>query len=759
MKNELIDLYQRQFKIQDNNNKNQKDNLSINIHFMNGCFIELSADNNDEYYCQMVDQRNGAIIYSVNLKSGHWAKASLEYFVDWKILISKDGELLRTYKFNAENKVVLLSFESKSLGDTVAWFPYVEEFRKKHKCNLVVSTFWNDMFKDNYPNIKFINPGESVSNPYAKYDLGWFWDGDNINKRKNPRDIRLISLQESATDILGLNHKEIKPKLVIPNEERRIKEKYVCIATQSTSQAKYWNHKDGWVKVVDYLKSRGYKVVDIDKYAIFGNGDCMNHIPKNAINKTGELPIQDRMVDLKYADFFIGIGSGLSWLAWGVGTPNIMISSFSKPFCEMRSNCIRVYNDHPNSGIFNRIDNGGKSKFDASDWNWNPIVDCKSFDDWHEFETITPEQVMNSIDRMITGIETGKYVNRWKENEIQSQPLSSPSFMPEVKLRAKQVLYLNSRSIGDTISGSPIVNKLHDIYKEKIDVYTHHKEIFKNNSKVNCVYDIEESSLETINHNYDENNIHKTFMNVGNKINGIELRHNVCDIRQHHAIDLGFMLTPEEMSCEFYADDYEEIKNLPKKYVAIHPTKTWKSRSWSQHNWQQLIYSLNQKNISVVAIGKTSSELGFWGKTKKPLLDIVIKDGLNLMDKTTLSQTWHIIKNADMVITMDSGILHLAGTTDTHIVQIGSSINPKFRAPYRYGNQDYKYNYVRGGCDWCASDMKWGVREWGTIQSVPPVIDCLPQRYSDDYPGDKRNFNKCHPQFQEVWGVCKDILK
>ena len=424
MKKELIELYNKEFKMSDNS-ENLKTKVTVNYNFMNGSFVELSVDDTEEYYCQMIDKRNNTVVYDVKLRNGTWAKASLEYFVDWKILLSKDGEVVWSHEYNAENKIVLISFESKSLGDTVAWFPYVEEFRKKHKCNLVVSTFWNEMFEDNYPHIKFIKPGESVSNPYAKYDLGWFWDGENVNPRKNPRDIRLISLQESATDILGLPHKEIRPNMVIPDEPRRRRGKYVCIATQSTSQAKYWNWKGGWKQVIEYLKNMGYQVVDIDKYAIFGNGSCMNHIPENAIDKTGELPIQDRMVDLKYADFFIGIGSGLSWLAWGVGTPNIMISSFSKPFCEMRDNCVRVYNEHPNSGIFNRIDNGGKSKFDASDWHWNPISECKTFDDWHEFETITPEQVMNSVDRMITGIESGKYKNRCEENEIQSQSLSS----------------------------------------------------------------------------------------------------------------------------------------------------------------------------------------------------------------------------------------------------------------------------------------------------------------------------------------------
>ena len=125
--------------------------------------------------------------------------------------------------------------------------------------------------------------------------------------------------------------------------------------------------------------------------------------------------------------------------------------------------------------------------------------------------------------------------------------------------------------------------------------------------------------MTNIKHNYSEDNTHTTFTEVGQKINGVELKHNVCDIRQFHAINLGFMLTNEEMECDFFPNEFEQIKNLPKKYVVIHPTKTWKSRSWSQHNWQQLIYSLNQKNISVIAIGKTSSELGFWGKTKKPL--------------------------------------------------------------------------------------------------------------------------------------------
>ena len=61
----------------------------------------------------------------------------------------------------------------------------------------------------------------------------------------------------------------------------------------------------------------------------------MGNTPPNGMSdKTGDHPIEDRIIDLKYADMYIGTGSGLSWLSLAVGTPTIMISGFSAPFCD-----------------------------------------------------------------------------------------------------------------------------------------------------------------------------------------------------------------------------------------------------------------------------------------------------------------------------------------------------------------------------------------------------------------------------------------
>ena len=35
-----------------------------------------------------------------------------------------------------QGKTVHIIFQSKGLGDTLAWFPYVEQFRVENKCNV-----------------------------------------------------------------------------------------------------------------------------------------------------------------------------------------------------------------------------------------------------------------------------------------------------------------------------------------------------------------------------------------------------------------------------------------------------------------------------------------------------------------------------------------------------------------------------------------------------------------------------------------------
>lgn len=307
-------------------------------------------------------------------------------------------------------------------------------------------------------------------------------------------------------------------------------------------------------------------------------------------------------------------------------------------------------------------------------------------------------------------------------------------------------IILSCRGLGDILSSIPTIRYVHKTYKYKVPVFTYNTEIFKNFPYVD-VYEFDEYEKYK-----DEFEIISTFQ-IHDNI------HTKVDIRQLHARKLGIELLPTEMHLEYYPDD-EVIEDLPYKYVVIHPVKTWPSRTWNPYRWQKLVDKLNNENIKVVAIGKDSSEIGTYN-TEKPSFDIEIarNKGINLINKLSINQTWHVLDRAEMIITMDSGILHLAGTTDTYILQLGSSINPKFRSPYRKGKQDYKFTYVLGDCNlFCASDSKYAVKFNGKHNILPPVPFCLE---NPETIGDKDNLDidiyKCHPSEDKVFYEIIDL--
>ena len=92
--------------------------------------------------------------------------------------------------------------------------------------------------------------------------------------------------------------------------------------------------------LVDYLNEKGYKVVCIDKHKTFGKLECWNTVPNGVIDKTS-CSIEEAINLLNYADFHIGMSSGLSWLSWGVGIPVLLVSPkpYSQCCCSQQQSC------------------------------------------------------------------------------------------------------------------------------------------------------------------------------------------------------------------------------------------------------------------------------------------------------------------------------------------------------------------------------------------------------------------------------------
>jgi autotransporter strand-loop-strand O-heptosyltransferase len=373
--------------------------LKINIHNIDGLFVEVLDTKQGKFEVSIIDDDTNEIVYNAVISNNNWCKVGRKWYTNWRVVIKdlKDDKVFYNELFSLVGKRVLISFESSSLGDTLAWIPYTYEFAKKHKCKVIVSTFMNHLFKGVYDTdglVEFVDPSSKVDNLSALYRLGWFYDGDTemYDGTKHPCQFREQEMQKTASDILGLEYSQIRPKVVNSKVRYTNNKKYICIATHSTTQAKYWNYEGGWQKLVNMLRADGYDVMLISKE----RGEYMGNRPiKNVIDKSGDYPLVDRINDLRNASLFIGLGSGLSWLAWACGVPVVTISGFSYPYTEfLGDDIVRIFNNNVCGGCFNR------RRLDASDWMWCP--DHKNTE--RQFEctkTITPEYVYSEISKLL----------------------------------------------------------------------------------------------------------------------------------------------------------------------------------------------------------------------------------------------------------------------------------------------------------------------------------------------------------------------
>jgi autotransporter strand-loop-strand O-heptosyltransferase len=287
-------------------------------------------------------------------------------------------------------KTILIQLYSNSLGDTISIMPCVEYFISKTQDNVVlkVNPRFHFLFINSYPTIKFYQENEHFD---KKIELHY-----NFN----------LPLQTGFAQQLGfIDWTYVRPKVDITIKERPIKSKYVSISIHSTSQLKYWNHPSGkesqptspyWTELNGLLRKSGYTPVVVERDEMFGKSPFMNGMPSKSNNKIG-LNLEDTINHIYHSEFFIGLSSGLSWLAHAMGKKVVMISNFSDENHEFDLSCDdykRITNKSVCNNCWGQVNK--EFKFESSDWYWCP----KHKDTPRQFEchtSITPEYVFEQI--------------------------------------------------------------------------------------------------------------------------------------------------------------------------------------------------------------------------------------------------------------------------------------------------------------------------------------------------------------------------
>jgi autotransporter strand-loop-strand O-heptosyltransferase len=356
----------------------------IIVSYLEGPKVEILGDNDQKYFIEFIDGNTNQVIFSDNITNNMWTTCGRKYYIPWVIKVN--GEIVD--KLDLTDKRVLITLESNSLGDTIAWTPYAVEFAKKHNCKVIMSTFHNEWFKglEAYKDIEFMELGSSTP-CVAVYRIGWFKDDKGLwnNKEKHPNQVNLYPMQQTATDILGLDYKELNYGLNFQKGKRPLKGKYVVIGPHSTAGCKEWPHHN-WITLVKLLNQSGYQVVTLTKHKL--------DIP-GAINSWNQ-PFKSVANYMLHADLFIGLSSGLAWFNWGLGKKTVMINGFTSAEHEFQSKVVRVRNE----SVCNSCWVNPNFSFDPGDWDWCPI--WKGTDKQHIcMKSVSPTQVYNKVKQIL----------------------------------------------------------------------------------------------------------------------------------------------------------------------------------------------------------------------------------------------------------------------------------------------------------------------------------------------------------------------
>jgi autotransporter strand-loop-strand O-heptosyltransferase len=265
---------------------------------------------------------------------------------------------------------VLVEVESHALGDSVGAVAVISKYQTQNN--------YPNLFTKSYPNLKFINRDEPIS--------------DFFNDKINTTYKFDAPLLEGYANDFGITTEGITLKVDSVAGQRPIKNKYVCIGVHSTAQCKYWNYPGGWDALCKMLRKKGLTPVVVERDELFGIEGHMNELPKSAVKKIG-MKFSDVLNHIQHCEFYIGLSSGLSWVAQGLGKPTVIISNVTSKDNEfVDEKTLRIYDERICHGCIH------KEPFDSDDWLWCPIYRNDDLKRHMCTKLITPKEVMEKIE-------------------------------------------------------------------------------------------------------------------------------------------------------------------------------------------------------------------------------------------------------------------------------------------------------------------------------------------------------------------------
>ena len=123
--------------------------------------------------------------------------------------------------------------------------------------------------------------------------------------------------------------------------------------------------------------------------------------------------------------------------------------------------------------------------------------------------------------------------------------------------------------------------------------------------------------------------------------------------------------------------------DIDKPFVAINPVALWDTKLWREDRFAMLAGRITgELNIPVVITGSIQ---------EKPYVESIIKEAkkaevIDLAGETTLKDLACLYRHASIVVTTDSGPMHIAAAVGTPVVALFGPTDPRRTGPYGTGH-------------------------------------------------------------------------
>jgi lipopolysaccharide heptosyltransferase II len=145
-----------------------------------------------------------------------------------------------------------------------------------------------------------------------------------------------------------------------------------------------------------------------------------------------------------------------------------------------------------------------------------------------------------------------------------------------------------------------------------------------------------------------------------------------------------------------------QVCKLPRPLMAVHTGAGWETKRWPVEKFAEVAKRFEG---SVVAVGAESEQLA-----AARIVDTVHGCGraaLNLAGRTTLKQLAALLRAADVMVSNDSGPMHLAAAVGTPVVGIFTCTSPILSGPPLSGSRGARHELVSTGIPCAASYYKY----------------------------------------------------